>query len=112
MIIRASGNQSQSLFLQFTCKRLGVLQNLSLVFLEFIAKRFAKSNGFRCNDVHQWTTLHTRKELSVYFFRMFFLTENQSASRPAKRFVRCRCDVVGMRNGRRMEIRSDRSGDV
>src|SRR5436190_7202359 len=112
MIVRASRNQPQSLFLQFTRKRFGVCQDLTLILFEVFPQRFAESDGLGGNDVGQWSTLNAWKELAVNFLRVFLLTKNQSTTRAPQRLVRGTGHIISHRHRRRMQTGGDWTGDV
>src|SRR5947207_9889960 len=97
MIVRATGDDAQALFLQFRTKRFRVRENLSLIFLEILAQRFAKGDCLSGDDVYQRPALNAGKQTSIDFLRVFFLAQNQSTARSTQSFMRGAGDVIRVR---------------
>src|SRR5882724_2787520 len=97
VIVSATGNKAQSLFLQLICESCRIRKDLSLVFFEVFAQRFAKGYSFGGDDMHKRSALHTREQFPIDLFRVLLLAKDQSTARTTQRFVSSRGHIIGMR---------------
>src|SRR5438128_5143291 len=112
MRVGATRNNTETLAGQGFRENSCVDHNLPGVVAELRLHRLKKANRFCRDDMHEWTTLHTRKNDFVDRSSKFLLAENHACTRAAQGFVRGRGDYLGVGHRRRMHPASYQSGKM
>src|SRR5207245_8632769 len=112
MRVGAARNNPETLAGQGFRENSCVDHNLPGVVAELRLHRLKKANRFCRDDMHEWTTLHTRKNDFVDRSSKFLLAENHACTRAAQGFVRGRGDYLGVGNRRRVHPACDYSGNI
>ena len=76
MVIGAAGYKAEAFCHQAFCQCFAVGNNLFGVIFKFRFQRFAKSNGFRRDNVHQRAALHAGENSLVDLFCVLLLAED------------------------------------
>ena len=115
VVVRAAGDDLESVSLQGTAEHLSVSNDLFAVLGEIFGEVFAKADGLRRDDMHQGPTLDTRNHHAVQQFGHplgssalgrddtkcvveVLAHENHAAARATHGLVGCRSDHVSMRD--------------
>lgn len=112
VIVRAARNHLYAAFLKTVRHRAGVSDYSLLVSFELGRERFLERHGFCGDDVHERSALHAGEHGFIYRLAPLFAAHNYSAAGTAQRLVRSRGDKVGIRHGRRVQPRRNKSRDV
>ena len=81
MIVRSAGNKVNAAADQSLGKGTAVEDNLLLISLELVGKRFAEADGLCGNRVHKRSALIAREDGLVKLLCVLLFRKNESASR-------------------------------
>ena len=112
MVVRAAGDEADTLAREFLRHGLGVEHDLVLIRLEAVGQRLLEADRLARDDVLQRAALRAREDGLVDGLRVLLATENHAAARAAQRLVRGGGHEVGIRHWGRMLARGDQTGDV
>ena len=112
MVVGAAGYNPKACILELGSKNLCILDDLSLILLEFRLERFIEACCLRCDSVHQRAALSAGEDALIDSLCKLLFAENDTAAGTAKGLMGGAGNDISIGNGVHVKACSDKTCDM